>query len=158
MAFGDGYYLDEVVVETEAADDPDGHGLALGDFADDGPNQTQKYEYCKKCDGEVVGPVHLWFIGRRVVELQSDEGSKAGIRGLLEGRVQFILEDGSVDIGGQVVVAGKRGTKSYILHSSCQFIDYPHREISILIFVMQTVVVVAEVVEEFAGVCVDQRR
>lgn len=61
-------------------------------------------------------------------------------------------------IGVEIIVALNRSTESNILNTPCEDVEDTHGKVDVVFFIVEAVIIVSQVVEELAGVGVDQRR
>jgi hypothetical protein len=148
VGLGDRDYFGEVVVEAEALDHLDAFGLAVGGEAEDRPEYSQDDEGSDESDGHVVAPVHLRFLLQGVIEFCIEEGLEGAVGGILEDRVEFAHDDWRVDVGGNFFCALVGDAESDILVRSGEYVEDGEGEVGVLIFVVETVIIVSQIVQE----------
>lgn len=153
----DAHDLQQVVVDAKRLQHPHPHALALRYLPHNRPQHSQQHQEHQQPDGQIVGPVELRLGLHRVVELEADEGHEAGVGGLLVGLVEALLHQRCVFVRGELLATGDGCAETHALQCTGQSVDHLHGEEDVLVAVELTVVIVAQVVEELAGVCVDDR-
>lgn len=78
--------------------------------------------------------------------------------GVLVGFVEQSLDDRRERVGFDLLVAGDGRAQTHVLNGPHESVDYRHGEVDVLLPVEEAVVVIAQIVEELAGVPVDDGR
>lgn len=93
----------------------------------------------------------------RVVEFKSNEDCEVGARSILVGSVELILNDWSILIGSDLFLALDRSTQPHVLKHRGKPVHHLHCKVHVLVTVEEAVVIVPQVIQELAGVSIDDR-
>lgn len=152
------HYLHKIIIKTKRLQYSYRFSLAFSYSPNNWPHNTEQYKKDNDSNNHVVTPVHLWFIGVRVVDIQVDKRDKGGIGCILESLVQLLFYFFGVFIAGYLFRTVQWCTQADVLYPSCYSVYDRDGEVLIWIFVVEAVIIVSEVIEKFAWIGIGDSR
>jgi hypothetical protein len=145
-------YLSQVVVNTKSLDHPDRLSLALRHQAQYRPKHSQQNQRQYQSNYHIVAPIHLRNGLLRVINLQINKRHHSTIRNVLKPLIEVILYPLRIFIRCDLLCTLVGCTQSDVLSSTGQSVKHADRKIGIFVLVVDTVVIVPQVVQKFARV------